>query len=105
MSNACGVGGKIPSLDLLDVFLLIQTRKLVVFFAARTLWLMLSCRCQGAARAGCSLRDRRPGPKLDAMACRAGQLQPVSVPYYWSEVSRAGMEMVPSIRHSLVVAR
>ncbi|KAK4831678.1 hypothetical protein QYF61_018675 [Mycteria americana] len=59
---------------------------------------------KGATRDSCSLRDGRPGAELNAQACRAVPLQPVSVPHYRSEVSRAGLEMVPSIRHSLVVA-
>lgn len=68
-------------------------------------WVMLSCLRQGTMRAGGSLRNRKLEFELNAQACMAEPLQPVSIPHYRGGVSGAGLEMVPSLKHRLVVAR
>lgn len=56
-------------------------------------------------KAGCSLRNGRLEFEPSAWGFTGGPLQPVSVPHYKRGVSGAGLDMVPSLKHSLVVAR
>ena len=56
-------------------------------------------------RAGCSLGNGRLEFEPNAWAFRGGTLQPVSLPRYKRGESGAGLDMVPSLKHSLVVAR
>lgn len=56
-------------------------------------------------KAGCSLRNGRLEFEPSAWGFTGGPLQPVSVPHYRRGVSGAGLDMVPSLKHSLVVAR
>lgn len=83
---------------------MIQSRRLLFFLAARTHTVAPAQLSVSGNNEGW-LRNGRLEFEPSAWGFTGGPLQPVSVPHYKRGVSGAGLDMVPSLKHSLVVAR